>query len=126
MSVMTVGPQVETTPVDVTGASVEDAAWRSQASRLARGAELAVMLIPGVAAAQVEISGTRTEPDITALFELTAGTEPSHRMDAVTRTVVTDLESILGVEFAARQISFTVEHARSEEREATLAGASGQ
>jgi hypothetical protein len=88
--------------------TAEERIWSSRKRRLARSAARAALVVPGVAEANFTIMGTAAKPSLMLTCILRPQADAAAVMEHIESTVVGDLEVLLGVPFAQRQIEFSV------------------
>jgi hypothetical protein len=88
--------------------SAEERIWSSRKRRLARSAARAALVLPGVVEANFTVMGTPARPSLLLTCILRPQADAAAVMERIESTVVGDLELLLGVPFAQRQIEFSV------------------
>jgi hypothetical protein len=88
--------------------SADEGIWSSRKRRLARSAARAALVVPGVAEADFTIMGTASRPSLLLTCVLRPQADAAAVMEHIESTVVGDLELLMGVPFAQRQIEFSV------------------
>ncbi|QCU79139.1 hypothetical protein E7744_14105 [Citricoccus sp. SGAir0253] len=102
MSMNTDGQQEQDTTV------AAGADWTSRAHTLAHSASRATELVPGVVSADFRISGSPSAPALEIDCTLARGEDPTPVIEIVTHSTVEDLEELIGVPFARRDIQVMI------------------
>jgi len=102
MSMSTDGQQARGTAAEAT------ADWASRAHTLAHSASRATELVPGVVSADFRISGSPSAPALEIDCTLARDEDPTPVIEIVTHSTVEDLEELIGVPFARRDIQVMI------------------
>jgi len=78
-----------------------------ETSVIARAAESAAQTQPEIVDANVQIGGSATQPVLYARFTLRADAPANRGIELVNGRVIPDLETVLGVPFAHKHVSFS-------------------
>lgn len=89
-------------------ASAEERIWASRKRRLARSAAAAVRGMQSVADAEFTIMGTPAKPSLMVTCIVRPQADAAAVMEHIESSVVGDLELLLGVSFAQKQIEFSI------------------
>lgn len=93
---------VDTPPL----ASVDSpGAWTLSMSRLARSASRAALVLPGVVAAEVQITGSASAPVLHVDCAVRGADGVDSVKEQVTLSIVQSLEALLGIGFAEHHIT---------------------